>query len=228
MKIYWFFLLLIFCFPLLSFSDFEKLGKNTEILDKKRFHFSSANLKVVQKRWLEKRFSSSADLSWSPILKGFNYMNSYSVDLSYRWFISNYFSLNLRYSYYDNPINQDGKDEINLRGRTPLELKYYNKQSYLAGVEWYPFYGKAVLYNQLAHFDLYLSALAGQVELSHQEKNVPIYSLAMGVAQWWHKHFNTRIEAQAFYYKYRFSSKDENREVHEYFYKISVSAGVLF
>ena len=220
--------LLFFCFPLLSFSNFEKLGKNRSALEKERFHFSNTHLKVVQKRWLEKRFLSSADLSFSPVLKGFNYINSYSMDLSYRWFISNYFSLNLRYSYYENPINQDGRDEINLRGKTPLELKYYNKQSYLAGVEWYPFYGKAVLYNQLAHFDLYVSVLAGQIELSQQEKNIPIYSLGVGLAQWWHKYFNTRLEAQAFYYEYRFSNKSENQKAPEYFYKISISAGVMF
>ena len=226
MKIYRFFILLLFYFPLLSFSNFEELGKNRTALEKERFQFSNANLKVVQKRWLEKRFLSEVGLSFSPVLKGFNYINAYSTDLSYRWFISNYFSLNLRYSYHYNPPNQKGTADVKFSGRFPLELKYYSKQSYLAGIEWYPFYGKAVLYNRLVHFDLYLSALAGQIELSNQK--VPIYSTEIGLAQWWHKHFNTRISAQAFYYKYRFSSKDESQDAHEYFYKISVSAGVLF
>ena len=229
MKIYKFFILLGFYFPLFSFSSFNELGKNSELLQTERFQFSNSNLKVVQKRWLEKRFLSEVGLSFAPVLKGFNYMNTYSIDFSYRFFISNYLGLNLRYSYYDNPINQDGEDEINLRGQIPLELKYPNKQSYLGGIEWYPFYGKAVLYNRLVHFDLYLSALAGQMELIHQEKRVPIYSLSIGLAQYWHKHFSSRIEGQAFYYKYHFSNNNqEGQDVHEYFYKISVSMGALF
>ena len=229
MKTYQFFILLFFYFPLFGFSDFDELGKNTELLQKERFQFSSSNLKVVQKRWLEKRFLSEVGLSFAPVLKGFNYMNTYSSDFSYRFFISNYFSFNLRYSYYDNPINQDGKDEINLRGQAPLELKYPPKQSYLGGVEWYPFYGKAVLYSQLVHFDLYLSALAGQMELINQEKRIPIYSLSIGLAQWWHKHCSVRVEGQAFYYKYHFSNdSQESQDVYEYLYKVSVSIGVLF
>ena len=223
------FIVLFFCIPLLSFSDFEELGKDIEVLNKKRFQFSSAPLKVVQKRWLEKRFLSEIGYSVSPVLKGFNYSNTYSSDLSYRFFISDYFSLVLRYSYYNSLANQQGEDEVNLRGRSPLELIYSNRQSYLAGMEWYPFYGKAVLYNQLVRFDLYVSALAGQIELFNQEKRAPHYSLGIGLAQWWHKRFNTRISTQFFYYKYHFSNaSQENQDVEKYFYKMSISAGVLF
>ena len=232
MKISRFFVFLFFCFPLWSYSSFEELGKNNELLEKNSFQFSNANLKVIQKRWLEKGFLSEIGLSLSPVLKGFNYTDPYSMDLSYRFFISDYFGVSFRYSYYNNPISLDGKDELNLRGQAPVELLYYNDQSYLAGIEWYPFYGKAVLYKQLVYFDLYLSALAGQIELFDRRREktekAPVYSLTIGIAQWWHKHFNTRVEAQAFYYKYLFSNELEKKEIQEYFYKISISAGVLF
>ena len=228
MKVYKVFISLFFYFPLLSFSNFEELGKNKELLEKENFHFSAGNLMVIQKRWLEKKFLSEVNLSLSPVLKGLNYTNSYSTDLSYRWFANNYFSFILKYSYYYNFPNQRGREDVKLRWHFPLELKYYNKQSYLAGIEWYPFYGKAVLYNQLVHFDLYLSALAGQIELSNQEKKSPHYSFTLGLAQYWNKHFSARLEAQAFYDKYRFSNKNESQDIHDFFYKISVSAGVLF
>ena len=219
MKTHGLLILLILYFPLFGFSNFDELGKNKNILEDDSFQFSNSGLKVVQKRFLEKRFLSDLNIGWSPILKGFNYTNTYSMDLSYRWFINNYFAVNLRYSYYDNPIRQEGKDEINLRGRTPLDLKYYPKQSYLAGLDWQAFYGKAVLYNLLIHFDLYLSVLAGQIELSNQDKKIPIYSAEVGMAQYWHKHFNTRTSAQAFYYEYRASSKSESQNIPKYFYK---------
>ena len=228
MKTFQIFILLILYFPLWSFANFEELGKNKKILEQDSFQFSNSGLKVIQKRWLEKKYLSEIGLSVSPVLKGFNYIDVYSVDLSYRWFLNNNFSLNLKYSYYENPINQKGKDEINLRGRTPLELKYYHKQAYLAGIEWYPFYGKAVLYNKLVHFDLYLSVLAGQIELANQEKRRPHYSASLGFTQWWHKKFNTRLSVQAFYYKYPFLNENEKQDIHEYFYKLSISTGVLF
>ena len=221
-------ILLLLYFPVFSFAGFEELGKNKKILEQNSFQFSNSGLKVVQKRWLEKQYLSEIGLSASPVLKGFNYSDTYSLDLYYRWFLNNYFSLGFRYSYYENSIRQEGKDAINLRGRSPLELIYHHKQSYLAGIEWYPFYGKAVLYNRLIHFDLYFSVLAGQIELAHQEKRASHYSAGMGLAQWWHKNFNTRLSVQALYYKYPFSNKSEKQDVHEYFYKISVSAGVLF
>ena len=226
---YKFFILGLIYFPLLSFSSFDELGKNKEFLEKDNFQFSGTNLKVVQKRWLERRFLSEVALSFSPAVHGFNYMDSYSADLSYRWFINNYFSFKARYSFYDNPRNQAGDEVIFTKGWIPLELKYPAKQSYLGGIEWYPFYGKAVFYNQLVHFDFYLSALAGQIELLNQEKRAPLYSFSLGVAQWWHKRFNTRIEAQAFYYKYYLlDEKQVQTAHHKYFYKLSFSVGVLF
>ena len=228
MKIFQTFILLFLYIPLLSFSNFEQLGKNEKILEEANFQFSNKGLKVVQKRWLEKKYLSEISVSASPILKGFNYSDAYSLDLSYRWFLNNKFGLNFTYSYYENAINKKGKDAINLRGYTPLELVYHHKQSYLAGIEWYPFYGKAVLYNNLVHFDLYFSILAGQIELAQQEKRAEHYSASIGLAQWWHKKFNTRLSLQGFYYRYSFSNKTEIEDIHEYFYKLSVSVGVLF
>ena len=228
MKAHRILILLILYFPVFSFASFEELEKSKKILEQNNFQFSSSGLKVVQKRWLEKQHLSEMGLSASPVLKGFNHIDTYSLDLYYRWFLNNYFSLVLRYSHYENPIRQEGEDAINLIGQTPLELIYHHKQSYLAGIEWYPFYGKAVLYNRLVHFDLYFSVLAGQIELEKQEKRFPHYSASIGLAQWWHKNFNTRLSVQALYYKYPFFNKNENQDVHEYFYKISVSTGVLF
>ena len=229
MKRYKFFILLVIYFPLLAWSNFDELGKNKELLEKKKFQFYSTNLKVVQKRWLEKRFLSELSLSLSPALQGFNYTNSYSADLSYRFFINNYFSLNARYSSYDTVRSKEGDEVVLIKGWIPLELKYSVKQSYLAGIEWYPFYGKAVFYSKLVYLDFYLSILAGQIELRNQEKRVPIYSFSLGLVQWWNKRFNTRIEAQSFYYKYYFLNDNAIQTAHhKYFYKMSFSVGVLF
>lgn len=229
MKVYQWFILGILWVPLMSFSEFSDLGKNTQILEKEKFHFSNANLKVVQKRWLEKHFLSEIGLSFSPTLNGFNYLDSYSADFSYRFFMNNYFSFNFRYSSYFNAINKEGYDEIKLRVRYPVEVLHAQNQSYLLGVEWYPFYGKAVLYNKLVHFDLYLSLLGGQIDLWRKNKSLPIYSFSIGLAQWWNKHFSSRLEVQAFYYEYRSPYYKDSKDLKkEFLYKISFSVGVLF
>ncbi|MCY4321517.1 MAG: hypothetical protein OXC37_03815 [Bdellovibrionaceae bacterium] len=229
MKIYLCFILGILCFPLSGFSKFSELGKQTEFLEKENFSFSNTNLRIIQKRWLEKHFLSEISLSVSPALKGFNYLESYSTDFSYRFFINNHFSLKLIYSSYFNAINQEGYDEIELRVRYPIEILHAQNQSYLLGFEWYPFYGKAVLYNKLVHFDLYFSILGGQIELWRKNNRQSFYSFSIGLAQWWHKNFNTRLSIQSFYYQYDSPYYKDSKDLKkEFVHKISFSAGALF
>ena len=227
MNKYWFFILIFFYFPVLGSSDFNELGKNPEVLESS-FDFSSSSLQVVQKRWLPRRFLSELSLGFSPVLKGFNYMNNYSVDMAYRFFLDEQWSIDLKYSWYFNPITLEGDDEVKKKGRIPLELRYPQKQAFFGGVSWYPFYGKAVFYNHLIRFDLYLSVLGGMMDILHLDKNFPTGSLGIGLVCWWHKNLNTRLEALGTYYKYEFSNKDKMASNKEYFYKIYISTGVLF
>ena len=229
MKRFYFFILMFCCFPSLSFSNFKELEQSSKALES-GFDFSHSSLKVVQKRWLPKTFLSEMSFAISPVLKGINYMNSYSADLSYRFFLNNHWALQFKYSKYFNPISQEGKDEVYKKSRVPLELKYPQKQSYLGGIDWYPFYGKAVLYNLLVRFDLYFSLLGGKIELMKLNKRVNTGFLALGLVCWWHKHFNTRLELQGLYYRYGHLSDvtSKTTDIHEYFYKMSLSAGVLF
>ena len=226
MKKYWFIALILFCFSALGSSDFDELGKFFSTLNSSKF--SGSSLKIVQKRWLPKKFISEGSIGLSPVLKGFNYMNSYSTDIAYRFFLNDHWSIHLKYSRHSNPITLDGKNEVEQMGRIPLELKYPQKQSYLGGVDWYPFYGKAVLYNYLVRFDLYLSLSGGTVELLNWNKTIPMGSLSLGWVHWWYKWLNTRLEVQGFYYKYNVSDGRDTKEINEYFYKAYISAGVLF
>ena len=224
----WLFILIFFCLPVLASSDFDELGKNPKALED-HFDFSKSSLQIVQKRWLPRRFISELGFGISPALKGFNYMNNYSLDLVYRFFLSDYWSIGLKYSFYLNPITQEGRDEVTKKGQIPLELKYYQKQTFLGGMDWYPFYGKAVFYNHLFRFDLYFSVLAGLMELKNLEKKVLTGSLGLGLVCWWHKNFNSRLEVRGAYYKYNaFYNINEAKRVDEYFYSVSISTGVLF
>ena len=222
------FVLVALCFPIFAFSDFNELGKNPKALEN-HLDFSNSSLQVVQKRWLPRKFLSELSVGLSPSLKGFNYINNYSLDLAYRFFLNDYWSIGLNYSFYFNPITEEGKDELTKRSRIPLELKYYQKQSFLGGVSWYPFYGKAVFYNHLIRFDLYLSALAGLMELMHLDQRIPTGSMGLGLVCWWHKNFNSRLEVRGVYYRYNvFDNTNETENINEYVYSVSFSIGVLF
>ncbi len=223
----WLLIFFCFCFPALGSSDFDELGKNPEIL-KNSLSFSDSSLKVIQKRWLDRRFLSEISFGLSPALKGLNYIHNYSVDGAYRFFLSDQWSIDLKYSWFFNPIAQEGKQEVEQKARIPLELKYPQKQAFLGGAAWYPFYGKAVFYDYLAHFDLYLSVLGGAAQLLNLDKNFLTGSVGLGLVCWWHKNWNARLEIQAAYYKYDIPNNEGPADHEEYIYKIYISAGALF
>ena len=224
MKKLWIFIFILFCLPVYSSVDFDELGSNKNFLQN-QLPFSSSSLKIVQKQWLPKRFLSELSLSISPVLNGLNYVNSYSLSGNYRLFVTDYLSFHLKYSWYFNSITEEGRKEVEKRSRIPFELKYSETQSYLAGVDWYPFYGKAVLYNHLIYFNLYASLMGGIVKLMNQDKSAPMGSLGLGMVCWWNKRFNTRLEVQGIYYQYNMSI---SKSIQEYLSKLHVSIGVLF
>ena len=238
MKKYLIFILMFFCSSVFGSSSFNELGKNSKALEN-GFNFFDSPLRVVQKRWLPKKFLSEMSLGITPVFKGFNYMNSYSMDMVYHFFLNNHWSVALKYSWYSNSITQEGKDEVEKRSRIPLELRYPQKQSLLGGLSWSPFYGKTVFYNHLVRFDLYISFLGGMMELIDEDipinentlmdKNIFMGSLGLGLVFWWHKNFNTRLELQEFYYTYNIvSNRNQSDTIKEYLSKISISAGILF
>lgn len=208
--------------------NFEELVRESTDL-KESFSSFHPPLRVVQKRYLPKSFLSEIGLAFSPVLKGFNYLNTSSIDLSYRFFLTNYWSIGLKYSSYFNTKNQEAYELINNRGHIPLEIKNFQKHSYLAGLEWYPFYGKTVFYNYLLRFDFYFSLFGGFVDLFSVDEKTPMLSLGLGFVHWWHKHFNTRLSVSGYYYQY--SAEDFagfKKNIYEHYYKIDISAGVLF
>ena len=224
----YFFIFLFLFLPLISFSDFNELGKNPKILEKS-FDFSHSSLQVVQKKWLDKKYLSELDIALTPTIRGVNYITSYSADLAYRFFLNGNWAFHVRYSSHFNYITKEGRTEVEKRSRIPSEVKYPQKNSYFGGLDWYPFYGKALLYNRLVYFDLYFSLLGGMTELLSQKNTVPAGSLAFGLVCWWNQSLSTRLELQGLYYTYYMTAdRASENQIEEYVGKISISIGVLF
>ena len=227
-KRYIFIFLFLLLIPLTSFSDFNELGKNPKIFEKS-FNFSNSSLQVVQKKWLDKKYLSELNIALTPTIRGVNYITSYSSDLIYRFFLNGNWAFHVRYSVHFNHLTKEGRMEVEKSSRLPSEVKYPQKNSYFGGLDWYPFYGKALLYNQLVYFNLYFSLLGGRTELINKENPVPAGSLAFGLVCWWNQNFNTRLELQGLYYAYHTTTdRTPENQIEEYVGKMSISIGVLF
>jgi len=229
----YYFIFAIFCVSALSLPEFEELNKLPKVLGSD-LNLASSSLQVVQKRWLPKRFLSELSLGVSPALKGFNNIHNYSIDAAYRFFINERWSFQLKYSRYFNSLTSKGEENLLFLQHIPLEAKYAQSQSYLGGIDWYPFYGKASFYNRLVRFDLYLSLLAGQIELLNMNHLNPLVSVGLGLVSWWHKNLNSRLELQGTYFNYFLSEQNSlskpfsQMDIHEYSYRIYFSIGFLF
>ena len=212
----------VLLFSCSSFADIEELGDLEELFH----HKSDHNVRVVQKRWLDRKFLSELSVSLSPSLRGFYYMNNYSTNVSYRFFLNEKLSVHAEYTYFFNLINEEGENEIALFGRVPVDLKHAPRQSYAFGFDWYPFYAKSVFFNRVLHFDFYLSMGLGQIKLLKVKERPLLFSSALGMVHWWSKRWNTRVEIEGFHYRHLIPQSQSITQ--EWNYRMSLSAGVLF
>ncbi|MBC6415375.1 MAG: outer membrane beta-barrel domain-containing protein [Bdellovibrionales bacterium] len=220
MKKYQFILLFLSFF---SFADFDQLGKKGNFLKAP----IKNDLVVVQEKWLDRKFLSEWNIGVSPFLSDFYYMNSYSLDLSYRFFFNDNLSFHLKYSYFLNPLNKEGEKELFSLGRVPLEIKYSPKNYYVLGMDFYPFYGKSVLFNYLLYFDLYFSLGIGKIEIFQLNRSTFLFSGAFGMVFWWNKKFNTRLELEGLNYKYQIPDPSLWDVNEEFSYQLRLSVGIL-
>ncbi len=207
--------------------EFKSLGENSESLQimSSQFEYRSS-LNVVQKRLLPKRFLSELSLVGSPVMKGVTYLNTASLDVTYRFYLSNYWSVHLKYSYFLNKINKEGEDTLNY-GQNPLELEYAQQQEYSLGFDWSPFYGKIAVLNKIIHFDVYLFFSGGVLKLLRlDEKNIPTASVGGGLVFWLSQRVSARIGLSGSYYSYEVGKKLD--VINNYLSKGHVSIGVLF
>lgn len=213
-------------------NDIESLAASPESLNFMSLQSGfGSSMVAVQKRLLPKKFLSEFSFAVSPAIKGLLYLNSLSLDGSYRFYLNERWSLQAKYSYFQNIINAEGKDMIFHQSKPLLEIKHARKQSVFFGFDWYSFYGKTILFNKIIHFDVYSSVVVGAVNLLNLDKEIeqwiPSGSVSTGLVLWWNKRMNARWELGGTYYKYQFD-KDINEKIQEAILHSSLSVGVIF
>ncbi len=189
----------------------------------------AAALMAVQQRLISKRWLPEAGFGISPALTGFTYTGNYSMDFSGRLYVSDRWAAYIKYSRFYSPNSAEGREAIKTSGKIPVEMKYPQKWAVLGGLDWLPFYGKAVLLSRVFYFDIYFSAGGGVLERLRAAKKTALFSFGSGAALWLHRRFSARLELNGSSYSRSYAGSDGRQHKERvYITRISLSGGFLF
>lgn len=197
--------------------DFDSLGGNDVLLDKAQSIRPESKIQVVQDRIVDRRSRNEFALETGMVAGGFSYLDSNFVGLNYQFHITPRWSIGAKYSYYFNELSPEGKSLISkydqLAAGQNTDTPYvpeldFPEQSYMALVNWYPFYGKLNLYDLgILHFDFYLLGGYGQVQLDSGDTDT--WSAGGGMGMWFSQHLTSRFEVR--YQNYAVESFEGSR-----------------
>ena len=205
--------------------NFDNLNQN-KILDKKIQEVSDdySPVKIVQSRFVPKKYLSEFSLSASGVIKGSLYAHTGSLQAGYRLYFNETWSLGLQYSKFLSLINREGLFVIEDQGVVPISLKFAPKEAYSLHLDWSSFYGKAVAFNRVFQFDIYKSLILGHLKFTTNNHTVQ-GGVAAGLVFWWTTFLNSRLEVSQIYYLYPRLEKDVRE--YDFLNSVSLSLGWL-
>lgn len=176
--------------------DFDSLGGNDALLEKARALNPEVSVRVVQDRVVNRRNRIELAPEFSGVIGGDAYNSTQNIGANLHFHLNPRWSLGLKYNYAINHLRSEAKDLIQEAETSGLPLIPdidFPKQQAMAFANWYPIFGKMNLYDLgVAHFDLYVLAGAGQIEL--RSGRVPTYSAGGGVGFWVSQYLSARME----------------------------------
>ena len=225
-------LFLFFYLPLKAESadmmkDFESFGQNKDLLEKAYLLNPELKIKVVQNRSVPRIRRSEVFLEYARILNGDIYIRTQNASFNYQFHLTPRWSMGLRYTYSMNRLTSEGEWLVSSHskesGASFVPDLDYPKSSYLAVLNWYPFYGKVNLYDLgVLQFDFYGLAGAGEIHLYSGTSS--LYMAGLGVGLWFSQHLTSRIEYR--YQVYRSDRKTGSSDM--YLGSLGLALGYLF
>ncbi|MCO5114455.1 MAG: outer membrane beta-barrel domain-containing protein [Bdellovibrionaceae bacterium] len=178
--------------------DFDSLGGNADIYEKTSALNPEIKTQVIQNRIVNRRMRFELSPSVTSFWGGNPYMKTSTVGLDVNFHLTPRWSIGVAYNFHAmNELSGEGDRMIRIDSR--VQDVDYLKQSVLAKVSYYPFYGKLNLFNNIVHFDIYTSLGGGTVMLRHG--NQQALAADIGLAVWWSQHLTTRIGYQYMTYE---------------------------
>ena len=184
-------------------TDFDSLGGNEILFEKAKDLQPDKKVSIVQNRTIEKRNRFEIAPEFSGNFGGDTYSRTKSLGLNVNYHLNYNWSVGLKYNYSFNSLTPEGEAmmdkaiaDYNANPQSPSaafpELNYQKSET-LALVNWYPIYGKFNMLDQgVVHFDLYMLAGYGQIQLA--KSSSPSYTAGSGLGFWMTNNFSTRLE----------------------------------
>ncbi len=176
--------------------DFDGLGENKDLFDAAKSLHPDLNVTVVQERIVKRRNRLEIAPELAVVAGGDAYINTSSYGLTLNYHVVPWISVGARYSSFTNTLTSEG--ESLLAGQNSTVPAFVPDIDYpdsltMGFVNFYPIYGKLNTLNMgITHFDVYLTAGYGNMDLKKGKTNT--WTAGLGVGLWWSQHFSTRLE----------------------------------
>lgn len=178
-------------------SDFDSLGSNEGILKRARSLNTAQQVRIVQKRAVDRDMRFEFGGSYGGITGGNSYLNSQPIIGAIDFHFTPKFSIGARYAAYANQLSKEGQSQYDalragVTGATVPEVDA-PKSSVMGMITYYPMYGKLNFFDlSVVQFDFYATAGYGTMET--RSGSSPTWTAGGGVGFWWNKYISSRLE----------------------------------
>ncbi|WII73612.1 outer membrane beta-barrel domain-containing protein [Bdellovibrio sp. 22V] len=199
--------------------ELDSFGGNQALYEKAKALNPEVENEVVQNRFMTRtnRFEIAPEMAG--VFGGDSYNNTNNVGVNVHYHINPTWSVGVKYSYSFNELTPEGKSMVEKANQAaaanPKDPSYlfpqvvYPKSELLGLVNWYPIVGKLSFGKWgVAHFDTYLTAGYGQMELSNGSS--PAATAGLGLGFWVNRNLTTRLEYRVQQYTAEYYQKTEN------------------
>lgn len=201
--------------------DFDSLGGNTILLERAKALEPEKDVRIVQSRTVDRRHRVEIAPEFSGTFGGDSYMKTKAIGLNLNYHFTPRFSVGLKYNYAFNTLTSEGDAmykqalaDYNADTESPSEpypeLDYVKDEA-LALLNWYPFYGKLNVFDNVVQFDFYALGGGGQVRLRSGATNT--YTAGGGVGFWVTQNFSTRLEMRYQNYTAKYLSGERDMDL---------------
>lgn len=198
--------------------ELDSFGGNEALYMKAKALNPEVENEVVQNRFSERTNRFEIAPEFSGVFGGDAYNRTTNAGVNVHYHINPSWSVGVKYNYSFNNLTPEGKSMVDKASQAaaenPKDPNYlfpqviYPKSETLGLVNWYPVVGK-LSFGKLgvAHFDTYLMAGYGSIELSNA--STPVATMGVGLGFWINKNLTTRLEYRAQQYKAEYYDKTE-------------------
>lgn len=203
-------------------SEFDSLGGNKTLLEKAKALEPEVNVSIVQNRFVSRTKRVEIAPEFSGTFGGDTYTRTRNLGLNLHYHFNPRWSVGFKYNHSFNALTPEGESLVNAsiedykKNPSSPGVAYpdmdYQKNESMATVNWYPIYGKLNLLDQgVLHFDMYVLAGAGQVQMSSGASSS--YTGGAGIGMWFTKNFTSRFEMRYQNHRARYLDGDKNLDL---------------